>query len=66
MNTFKKYYTQELEFRDTMEKAIETRLELLKQGIKPDIFDESANSNNVSKQVAKAGSSPNKQDLEAY
>ena len=30
MNTFKKYYTQELEFRDTMEKAIETRLELLK------------------------------------
>lgn len=48
-----------------MEKAIETRLELLKQGVKPEIIDESDIPDKVSKQAAKAGS-PNKTDLEAY
>lgn len=63
LTTFKKYYSQELEFRETMEKAIETRLELLKQGVKPElIVDESK----ASKITSKASSAPSKHDLESY
>ena len=50
-----------------MEKAMETRLELLKSGVKPElIMDTSTASGKVSKTTSKTGSPLSKQDLESY
>lgn len=45
MHIFKRYYKQEIEFRQNMEKALETQLELLKAKVKPELFQESNNKN---------------------
>ena len=45
MHIFKRYYKQEIEFRQNMEKALETQLELLKAKVKPELLQESNSKN---------------------
>ena len=50
-----------------MEKSIQTRLELLKSGVKPElILDEKEAPSKASRLASKAIDLPNKQELESY
>ena len=67
MQTFKKYYDQEIQFRHSMVKKLETRLELAKQGTPTEMLDGKFDDSKLSAaQLAKKYALPTKKELDEY